>query len=225
MKEVLNDNLIAALTDYKYLLEKGYPQKEIQKLTGNRYDLDRTQRSILKRGIATDLQVKNRKNKTISGIQDQSLIVDGYNVLYTVSNYLHGRIVFKANDNFIRDTGEVTGKNHTPPLFNKAIDSFLEVISGSNISGITMVFDSPVSKSGELASMISVLLQKHKIHGDSIAIKSTDKYLKEFTNGIVCTSDSVILDNCKSQIFDLAGYILNEKFKARFLSICDFLES
>ena len=88
MTEVLTPGFIEAIKDYYLLLNKEYPQKEILKLTGNRYKLNRIQRILLYRGIFPDQLARSRKEKKTDLILNPCLCVDTYNVLFTISNYL-----------------------------------------------------------------------------------------------------------------------------------------
>ena len=54
--------------------------------------------------------------------------IDGYNVLFTIMNYLFGKFIFTGNDGLLRDCGEVYGKVENEALFYRAVDILLEYL-------------------------------------------------------------------------------------------------
>jgi len=87
-----------AIQDYSQLLEKQYPRKQILKLIGDRYLLDKPQRTMLSRGVFLYRDVENRQYKKTVSIAGRILYIDACNVLFSIANYLLGRLVFLSND-------------------------------------------------------------------------------------------------------------------------------
>lgn len=212
------DNFKYAKRDYLCLLEKNYPQKGIIKLIGNRYALSGTERTMLYRGITTDENCRNRKNKIalVKGVKGNPLFVDGYNVMITIGNYLNGNTVFISNDNFLRDAAEMHGKIFRKVLMDKVLDLLLEDLKYLKISNCVIYFDKPVSRSGELASKVSDTMIKTGIPGHAQTADSPDYMLKQATEGFIATSDSSIIDKSPLKTFDLARHVISRNFRPSF---------
>ena len=98
--DIITDDFTKAARDFAYLMDQHYPRKSILKIVGDRYMLNSFQRVLLSRGVFTDSDLRRRIRKTITGIEGKEVYVDAYNILFTVCNYLLGRMVFIGNDHF-----------------------------------------------------------------------------------------------------------------------------
>ncbi len=212
MNEIFTEDFTRAARDFSYLVENQYPRKAILKIIGDRYLLNKTQRVLLGRGIFRRDEVAGRALKKTVSISDVLLYIDTYNVLFILSNYLLGRIVFIGNDGFIRDAGEVYGKLHREKIFAEAIEYLLNYIRFSAPAEIYFLIDRPVSFSGELAEQLKNFIEENQIKGDARTINNPDRELIKITEGVIATSDSEILDKTECQVCDLPYLILNLKF-------------
>lgn len=212
MNEVITENFTRAVKDFAYLVDNQYPRKAILKIISDRYLLNKTQRIILARGIFRRDEVQLRNQKKTESITDVALYIDTYNVLFILSNYLFGRIVFIGNDGFTRDAGEIYGKLHREKVFFEAIRYFFEFIKHSEPAEIHLFIDRPVSFSGELAEELRTLLDENQIKGNARTINNPDAELIRISDGIIATSDSEIMDKTECKICDLPYLILNSRF-------------
>jgi hypothetical protein len=210
--DIITDEFSIALRDYAYLLNRGYPRKTILKITGDRYMLNTFQRILLSRGVYTDSDVQMRTSKTVHDIGGKELHIDAYNVLFTVCNYLLGRMLFIGNDRFVRDTGEVYGKPYDDPVLARGIELCISYLKEQKPSRVEFLFDSPVSYSAELAGNIREQLGNNGLEGDARIDKNPDAVLIRQDQGIVISSDSDILDNTGLPVVDLAHLVLKENF-------------
>jgi hypothetical protein len=210
--DIITDEFIKALRDYAFLLNRDYPRKTILKITGDRYMLNTYQRILLSRGIFNERDVKGRIRKTVSEPGGQELFIDAYNVLFTVCNYLLGRLVFIGNYCFVRDTGEVYGKPHDDPVFARGIELCISYLVKQKPVRVEFLLDSPVSRSAELAGRLRELLAEGGLQGDARIDRNPDTILIRQDRGIVVSSDSDVLDNTELPILDLAHLILEDNF-------------
>ena len=211
--DIVTDEFVKALRDYSYLLNREYPRKSILKIIGDRYLLNTFQRILLSRGIFPEAEVRGRMQKTEKSIEGQELYIDAYNVLYTVCNYLLGRMVFIANDHFIRDAGEVYGKPHDDPIFKRSIELCFSCLRKHKPARVELLLDSPVSHSAELAGRLRDLIHENGLEGDAQIDKNPDARLIRQEKGMIVTSDSDILDNTDLPVLDLAHLVLKENFE------------
>ncbi len=210
--DLINDEFVRAARDFVYLMNQHYPRKTILKIVGDRYLLNTFQRILLSRGIFRDEDIQLRIHKTISKIDSQAICIDAYNVFFTISNYLLGRIVFVSNDRFLRDAGEVYGKLHKDPVFARAIDLTMNYLKKTGPSSVEFLLDKPISHSAELAGKLRALLEAELIPGDAQIDKNPDAVLIRQSSGIIATSDSDILDETELPIVDLAHLVLADSF-------------
>jgi len=210
--DVINDEFIRAARDFIYLMNQHYPRKTILKIVGDRYLLNSFQRILLNRGIFRDEDIQLRIQKKISKIDAQSICIDAYNVFFTISNYLLGRMVFVSNDRFLRDAGEVYGKLHKEPVFTKAIDLTMHFLKKKGPSNVEFLLDKPISHSAELAGKLRASLETELISGNARIDKNPDAVLILKSSGIIATSDSNILDETELPIVDLAHLVLADSF-------------
>lgn len=205
-----------AIKDYRYFLNRDYPQKALLKLVGDRYRLSRGERNCLFRGVGktADSLSRGRKILDFQKIINVPLGIDWYNVLITVDSYLRGYPLFISDDGMVRDSTGVHGSFHAKKTTGRAINEIITCIETVKAEKVEMYLDSPISHSGDMASF----LREKCTHSLSMpfnvkVVSSADYFLKSY-QGIVATSDSVICDNVEG-IFDLAQHVLFTRFHFR----------
>jgi len=204
-----------AARDFRYLLNRGYPRKPCLDLVGNRYQLTSDQRNLLHRGVFSEKDSGSRKKKKIpsSRMSRQKLAIDGYNVLITVQAGLCGRPLVLADDGFIRDISGLSGNFRQTETTEKAITLILDELKRCKPKQILVLFDAPISKSGELAEEVRRRLNEVCLTGDALAVKVPEHILIGFP-GVVATSDTVVID-ASEKALDLAGHILRTRVRPK----------
>ena len=210
--DIVTTEFVQSLRDYAYLLNKKYPRKSILKIIGDRYLLNTFQWILLSRGIFPEKAVLSRIKKTTENISGEEIYIDTYNILFIISNYLLGRIVFISNDHFLRDAGEVYGKLHKDPVFTRAIDMLMSYLVKKQPARIEFYIDKPISYSAELAGRLREILREHGIPGNTSLDKNPDALLITIDRGIVASSDSDVIDETNRQVTDLAHLVLKDNF-------------
>jgi hypothetical protein len=207
--EVLNSkNLQKASQDFRYLLNRVYPRKAALELVGNRYQLTSDQRHLLHRSVFSDVDSKVRQKKKISPnqIRGYDLVIDGYNVLITIEAGLSGRPLVLGDDGFIRDISGLSGNFQKTAGTAEALQHLLDLLKRVKPRQTLFLFDSPISRSGELALEVRSQMQKANLPGDAMAVRVPERILIGFP-GRVATSDTAIIDR-SHKVVDLAGYII-----------------
>ena len=209
-----------AVRDYLFLLERDYPEKSTLKLVSDRYALSGEERSMLFRGVVPAALVRKRNKKSVQEPEPKSrFLVDGYNVIRTVGSYLNGNFVFVAMDGFLRDVSEIHKKAVRNEIVYRSADLVMETLSGYKPAMVQFFLDRPISKSGELASYINRRLPDFGLTGEAETVHSPDHHLKEAGAGIVCTSDSAVIDECRLPVFDLALWTLKTHFSTDIIRL------
>lgn len=223
MNDIFSDHFKQAIRDFSYLIENEYPRKAVLKLIGDRHLLNKTQRTLLNRGIIKKKDAVHRYKKIASGIKDSVLYIDTYNVLFIISNYLLGRLVFISTDGFIRDAGEAYGKLHREKVFMRSLEYLMDFLEVNIPSEIVFYIDNPVAYSGDLAEQLRKYLQDKNLKGNAFTVNNPDKELISKTGGIIATSDSEIMNDTTCRICDLPALVLNSKYQLKITDLREFL--
>ena len=210
-----------AIQDYSQLLEKQYPRKQVLKLVGDRYLLGKGQRTMLNRGIFLTRDVKKRRSKRVASLAGKAIHIDTYNVLFPIANYLLGRLVFISNDGFIRDAGMAYDKLPAHEKFNEAIGLVMEYLTMEEPSVVNLYVDKPVTNSERLADQLRYKVTQLPFDGQVVLCKKPDNELVKLTDGVICTSDSVIMDETPCQLADIPFEIFRRKFKTDIVDLSE----
>ena len=225
-KGFVNDEFAQAIRDYYMLIERRYPQKALLKMIGDRFRLDSTQRTVLFRGVVPGDKAGMRRRRLRSTCRKKRLYIDGFNVLYTICNYIAGRTLFISNDGFLRDAGEIHAKSPSKEKMDAAITVLLRFLNEHHPSYVKIILDEPVPFSGELAGRLAALLSADSLTGDAATARSADFPLKSVEHGLVASSDSAIIDSLLERkdcaLFDLSHHVLKKYFGASFIRLRAF---
>jgi len=219
-----SDGFFQAVCDYRYLLERDYPQKSILKLVGDRYALPSHERVMLYRGLAKKQQVRERQQKLLPDIPAHAEVtLDGFNVCRTVGSYLNGNPVFVGMDGYLRDVSELHRKKLKWEVLERSMTLILEFLREKNVSHIHFYFDAPISHSGKMCVMTRQKMLELNMVGEAETVFSPDNELITIEKGFICTADSNIIENANVKVFDLAHQLLLNKFSAHVFSFPEYL--
>jgi hypothetical protein len=202
-----------ACAEYKYLREKGYPEKATLKLVGDRHRLTRAQRNSMFRGTVVEALAGPRRKKIVlpADVQGGSLGIDWYNVLITVESYLRGSPIFISDDGIVRDSSETHGSYRRSELTARALQEIAAELKSMAPSRIDVFLDAPIAFSGLMAEEVRLMTAGIPCPAEVSVAHSADYPLKGYA-GIVATSDSVILDSAQ-RILDLPRSVLQRRFR------------
>lgn len=217
-------NFLKALTDYLYLLDRRYSQKSILKLVGDHYALSADERALLFRGSAKHKYIELRNKKKINVLPESSrLTVDGFNVFRTVGSYLNGNFVFEGMDGFLRDASELHRQKLNREVLERATDLIINFLKHKKCERVSFYFDTPISHSGDLTHHLIEKMEEASLAGTAETAFSPDHILKKIEAGIICTSDSNIIDQSKVQVYDLSKGVLEYHFDPKIFSLKNYL--
>lgn len=199
--------------DLRFLLNRGYKKSVALNLVANKYLLDKDGRNYLVRKIYSDDKSQHRSRKIIdiSNISNKTIFIDGYNVLIsveTICNQDYDSLIM-GDDGVLRDLKAVFGKYKINSTTENALNKIMNILSRYNPTYIQFFYDSPVSKSGELAKITQSIIQIHKLNGSAVTIKNVDFELVKISgkySGIVATSDGPIIDKV-NYVLDIPYWI------------------
>ncbi|MCK4748200.1 MAG: DUF434 domain-containing protein [Bacteroidales bacterium] len=219
MNVLITDELLAAAREYLWMLTRGYPQKGSLKLVGDKFMLSRDMRQVLYRGISAEGRASERIKKIGSVRKGDLVLVDTYNVLFTINNYLLGKPLFISNDGMLRDAGEMRGRIINKPVFTRTVGLLLDVLKEWVGTTFILYLDEPVSYSRRLSIELSKDMVQMEIDGEAFTVQSPDHMLKHEHSNAICTSDSAIIDHYPGRVIDLPRYLLAKFFQTEFPSL------
>ncbi len=194
-------NLKSALADFSLLLTKGYSAKSALKLVGDRFSLTQRQRLAIMRSACSDQQLMSRKQRQVklTDLAGKPIAIDGYNVLITVEAAMSGAVIFKSRDGCLRDLASIHGTYRKVTETIPAVQLIGKFLKEHNVDNCLWLLDSPVSNSGRLKTLIGELAQKNNWNWEIKLLISPDAELAK-TDMVVASSDSAVLDRCKSWV-------------------------
>ena len=216
-------NFLKALEDYLYLLDRRYPQKTILKMVGDHYALSADERALLFRGSAKKQQLKLRSEKKISALPKNSILfIDGFNVFRTIGSYLTGNFVFEGMDGFLRDASELHRQKLDSDVLERVAELVVSFLKFNECKKAHFYFDTPISHSGDLVNHLLHKMVETSLSGTAETAFSPDHILKETQSGLICTSDSNIIDQSKVKVYDLSKGVLEYNFKPKIFSLKNY---
>ncbi|MBR4268032.1 MAG: DUF434 domain-containing protein [Bacteroidales bacterium] len=195
-----------------YLINEGYNLKMAYTFVGNHFALSERQRLAIARSIATTSQIKNRKSKEKTNISGDEFWIDGFNTIITLEVLCSNSLLFLNMDGTICDLASLRGRYRIIPETEKAVNLLFETLSDMKVSSVHILLDEPVSNSGRLKTLIAEITEKYPFVVDIQLIKAVDKAL--YGKDDVITSDSIILDNCKSWVNLVANCLIKSNVMA-----------
>ncbi len=204
-------NLKSALADFSLLLTKGYAERSALKLVCDRFSLTERQRLAIMRSACSDQQLMSRKQRQVklTDLAGKPIAIDGYNVLITVEAAMSGAVIFKSRDGCLRDLASIHGTYRKVTETIPAVQLIGKFLKEHNVDNCLWLLDSPVSNSGRLKTLIGELAQKNNWNWEIKLLISPDAELVR-TDMVVASSDSAVLDRCKSWV-NLARAIIEKK--------------
>jgi hypothetical protein len=218
-------SFINACHDYYYLLNRHFPERGVLKLVGDRYRLDGDQRTVLYRGISSSQRAAYRESLLVNDFKGHHLVVDGYNVLFSLLNYRLGRMVFISTDTIVRDAGSLHGRLRNEKTFLDCLDILINYLAEKQPEQVDIYLDSPVSHSGKHAVLIREKMAEMKLKGGCYVIQSADYALKHNYSGIIATSDTAIIEKSMMPVIDLPRGVLEVTYGAELIELAGLLPS
>jgi hypothetical protein len=189
--------LQSAVTDFSWLLNRGYAQPSATKIVGDRYELNERQRMAVVRSACSDDALTARIAKQVApgALASQTLLIDGFNVLTTIEVALSGGVILAARDGCYRDIASVHGTYRRVEETRPAISLIGQVLAEFSLAQCNWYFDSPVGNSGRVKAIVQEIAREMNWPWHVELVQNPDTVLTE-SRHIVATADSVILDRC-----------------------------
>lgn len=205
--------LASGAFDYRWLLDRGYPDQGGLKLVGDRYRLTGAERGMLYRGVFGREDSRRRASRILDhNLAGTELTVDGHNVLFTIWNALAGRPVVLATDGFVRDIGGTRARLPRDERFSRIATMLCAALAALPLRLVRILLDDPLPWSRDQASQIEHIWSRLETSG-AVSLTagteaSVDAVVAATESGMIATSDTAIVDRCAAPVLDLGGLIV-----------------
>ncbi len=200
-----------AASDLSYLLGRNYGEKSALALVGNRYQLNKRQQRALHLITCPADKITTRRAKQVApeALKGQRVLIDGYNVLIGMEAALSGGYLFVGQDGCYRDIASVHGTYKKVEETLPALQQLEKSLRQLGVVHAHWYFDSPVSNSGRLKTLLYELATEWQAPWDIDLVFNPDTELVE-QNKLTISADSWILDGVEAW-FDLVGYTVQQQ--------------
>lgn len=183
-----------------YLINEGYDLKQASVFVGNHFLLSERQRLALVRSLAPRSLVEERlsKRKSLPDLAGQTVWIDGFNEIITLEVLFSHSLLFRCADSAIRDLAALRGTYRLIPETDQAVEQMLRVLRDHGVSSAVILLDEPVSNSGRLKTRIAEIAETMRVPVDIRILRDVDRTL--YDRDFVISSDSVVLDHCRSWV-------------------------
>jgi hypothetical protein len=200
--------LRAAVDDYSWLLERGYPEKGTLKLVGDRHRLQQRQRMAVHRSgcapsVVEAIQAKVLTDKELAG---QDIWIDGLNLLIIVESMLSGGVVLIGKDGALRDLASVHGTYRQVMETPQAVQLIGQCLGTLQSGPCHWFLDRPVSNSGRLKKLLEDFAERNQWDWTITLVNNPDKVLVK-SDKVVISSDNMVLQGVEHW-FNLPKYIM-----------------
>ncbi|HEX6647887.1 MAG TPA: DUF434 domain-containing protein [Pyrinomonadaceae bacterium] len=202
--------LRVAVNELRWLLSRGYNMTSSLKLVGDRHGLRERQRLAVSRCACSDedRQRRSEHRVPVEALRNQSVIVDGFNLIITIEAALSGGPLLVGVDDCIRDLSSVHGSYRSVEETDRAISLIGAVLENLSPASVLWFLDRPVSNSGRLATKIADLASRNAWPWEVEVVFNPDSAIIA-SSSIAITSDSLILDHV-SRWSDLKSHLLTQ---------------
>ena len=207
------EKLKTASRHIRYLINEEYDLKQATVFVGNHFLLSERQRLAIMRSIAADRNLLERKRKQtpLSELSGKEVWIDGFNTIITLEVLLGDSLLFDCMDGTIRDLAALRGTYRLIPETEGALRLMFDLLQETSVGKINILLDEPVSNSGRLKNLIAETVEnKYSFNLDISILRDVDRTL--YDKDLVITSDSIILDQCRSWV-NLSEECLKRKEK------------
>lgn len=203
--------LLSAVYDLSWLLSRDYAVTSALRVVGDRYTLHERQRKAVLRASCSDSERSQRYTTRISPneVEDQSLAIDGFNLLITIEAALSGGILIIGSDGCMRDIASVHGSYHTVYETDSSLELIHNVLTELKPEEIIWYLDQPVSNSGRLAQRMRDFAEEHGTKWQVETVMSPDHMLVESKASVAVTTDAAIINKCNRWI-DIAALVIRQ---------------
>ena len=200
--------LRTAVSEVSWLLSRGYNMTSTLKLVGDRHGLRERQRLAISHASCSEQDCQRRTSHSVSvtQIRNESVIVDGFNLMITLEAALSRGLLFVGVDKCIRDLSSVHGSYRSVEETERAIYMIGNALQYLGATSVMWLLDRPVSNSGRLATRIAEIALQQDWPWRVEVVFNPDAMIMS-SSAVAISSDSSILNRVERWV-DLKTYLL-----------------
>ncbi len=204
-------DLRRASEELSWLLSRRYNVASALSLVGNRYSLRTRQRRAVRRSACTDdeREARARRRVAVGDLSGERILLDGFNVVIAIEAALSGGVLLIGRDGVLRDMASVHGSYRRVAETVAALGLIAKTLAEAGCGHAEFWLDRPVSNSGRLAAPIREHVGSQVDTSVELANDPDRELIERRENGIVCSGDSLILDECH-RWFDLSAAVVSD---------------
>ncbi len=193
---------LAPLTYFLFTL--GF--RDSVEIVGRRFSLRKMEMVALSKLVRSPEESLRNSLKVVPAkcVSGRDLGIDGFNVLITLEAALSGQPVYVCSDGMVRDLSLAYSSYKPSDRFDEAVRLLDEVVKQLNPGRAVVYLDSPVSKSGRIASRMREIVERAEV----VVSKRVDSDILE--HEVVASSDSRIISHAAC-IVDLPRVALTRR--------------
>lgn len=208
--------LKAAVYDYCFLLTRGYAEDALFKLVGDRYQLTQRQRfAVMRCACSTQSQKYRQKHHQNELLNQNYLLIDGFNLLITIESALAKGVIFEGRDGCFRDLASIHSTYKRVEETETAIQLIGDYTKRWKLPQLYWYLDQPVSNSGRLKQKLMAKAREHGWNWEAELVQSPDYLLKQSADPVV-TTDSYILDHAFKWV-NLGKWLIESAISESFI--------
>ena len=188
--------LRTAVSEFSWLLDRGYAVPSSLKLVGDRHELQERQRTAVKRSACSTPAMQLRADKCVELSEQSEIWIDGFNLLTTIEAALSGGVIIVGRDGCYRDMASMHGTYRKVEETRPALELIGRYVAECGVGQVRWLLDRPVSNSGRLASVMREVAAEFGWEWDVETVKDPDPVLAE-CDQVVVSADSEILNRCQ----------------------------
>ncbi len=197
-----------AAKDVYYLINHGYPVTGATRFVGDHYLFSERQRLALARSVSQGEKIASRLSREISSIEDETLYIDGFNVIIGLEIAFSDSMLFYCMDGTVRDLAGLRGTYRLIPETDMAVKALLETLEELKVGKAVIYLDRPVSNSGRLKQKILDYASDMSFEVEVVIEDAVDYELKK--KPLVASGDAIILDEC-DKWFNLVKCVISNR--------------
>lgn len=189
-----------AAREMSQIIDWGYSHESTLTFVSNHYQLTERQRGLLARSVSGEKAAVRRTSKLveIGNLRRGMGLIDGFNLIVALEVALSGSPLLRGQDSSIRDLAGMRGTYRIIHETPRAVGLVLDVLGSLGDVRAEVLFDEPVSNSGRLVALFNRTARERGLNVHARTCAQVDKAL--FDRPLVVSSDSLVLDRCKSWI-------------------------
>ena len=155
------------------------------------------------------VETRQTKACSILDLQDQAVVIDGFNLLILLEGALSGAYLFKGMDGVYRDIAGVHGSYKRVQKTEQAIELIGQTLAGFGVTKIYWFLDQPVSNSGRLKVRLLEKAAVANYDWEAALVFNPDKAVAAH-DAVTISGDGWVIDN-SARWFNLMAVLLEKK--------------